>query len=441
MPIRAKGQSNLGPHKHQQGVALVMTVVALTALIGVTGMALDTGHVLLTQTRMQSLVDAATLSGAKTLQQTDNTALAAAEAIDTFVRPGLGENASSSEYKSIKNDYDSGDLTLSISFSKTLDPFIAGSTPAVYIRVVASTVTLSTSLLKVLNIHTLQTDASAIAGPTPSLVKNVCDIAPFMMCGDEDTNPDDDQIYGYNYDQPTVIKIGAGQDSAIGSGNFQLIQVGGPGGDVVRDAAAGVESAFCLSKGDGVNLTTVETQTGNTVGPVVQGLNTRFGEYRGAANQYSDVDFPADFYSTEANPPLDLDDDGNLIVDDGSDTPVQESIDNHNLLAQDGYHQQYVSAYGSLTSAQESQAGYQRRIITVPVGQCNGAENGQHTADIWGFACVYLPQKVVQKGNDAHVYAQVVKGCTTPGGFSVNPVSGPEPTTIVLHKNPNDDRS
>jgi len=44
---------------------------------------------------------------------------------------------------------------------------------------------------------------------------------------------------------------------------------------------------------------------------------------------------------------------------------------------------------------------------------------------------------VKQQGLIAHVYGQMVNDCDTEGTFSIEPVTGPEPTKIILYKDPN----
>ena len=56
--------------KRERGAVMVLFVIALVAIIGAAGLALDSGHTMLNKTRLQNTVDAAALSGAKTLDQT-----------------------------------------------------------------------------------------------------------------------------------------------------------------------------------------------------------------------------------------------------------------------------------------------------------------------------------------------------------------------------------
>jgi len=70
--------------RRQRGVALVIVVIALLAVLAMAGLALDASHMGYNKARLQSAVDAAALSAAKVLDETDNATDAAAAARATF---------------------------------------------------------------------------------------------------------------------------------------------------------------------------------------------------------------------------------------------------------------------------------------------------------------------------------------------------------------------
>ena len=57
--------------RRQAGSVSVLMVIALAAILMMAGLSLDVGHMLLNKTRLQNAVDAAALSGAKTLSQVE----------------------------------------------------------------------------------------------------------------------------------------------------------------------------------------------------------------------------------------------------------------------------------------------------------------------------------------------------------------------------------
>ena len=71
--------------RRQRGIILVLFAIAMVVMLGMAGMALDGAHGMLNKTRLQNTVDAAALSAAKTLDQTDDTVLATVEALAMFL--------------------------------------------------------------------------------------------------------------------------------------------------------------------------------------------------------------------------------------------------------------------------------------------------------------------------------------------------------------------
>jgi Flp pilus assembly protein TadG len=385
----------------QRGAILVLTTIGMFALLMVTGLALDGGHLLLNKTRLQNTVDASALNAAKVLTATNDIVAA-----DQAARSAFTTNADGSGNSELAEGLNNGEIVLSVQFSSTLNPFASGSSPANFVRVIARNFRFDTILVHLGGMNEGVVSASAVAGPSPSLNAEICDYVPMMLCGDEDTDPNDDMFFGYPKNTALVAKHGANQDSDVGAGNFQLIRMPeGQGGDVVRRAMAGeFDPSECLSAGD-----PVETEPGNTVGPVVQGLNTRFGQYQGPVNS---TEHPADWETTIPDTPLELDGDGNIVYPGPANDYSDLSF----------HHDDYASAYSSNPSwCNDEDPGHcHRRIMAVPIGNCNGTTNGQGQVQTWGSACIYLIQPVVQQGIEAHVFVQLVA----------------LPSKIVLYKDP-----
>ena len=59
-----------GTRRQQRGIVAVLVTVGLLALLAMVGLALETGHLVLNKSRLQSTVDAAALAAAKVLDQT-----------------------------------------------------------------------------------------------------------------------------------------------------------------------------------------------------------------------------------------------------------------------------------------------------------------------------------------------------------------------------------
>src|SRR5215472_4918157 len=108
----------------QKGAAIVLIVAALAALLLMAALALDVGHATLNKSRLQNATDAAALAAAKILDDTHSTALATVEASTAF-----GNNANTTGNQELANAYANGggSISITVQYSATLPPFVAGS--------------------------------------------------------------------------------------------------------------------------------------------------------------------------------------------------------------------------------------------------------------------------------------------------------------------------
>jgi len=406
------------PRRKQKGVMLVLFTTAMLVLLGIVGLALDGAHGLLNKTRMQNTVDAAALSAAKTLDQTSDTALATVEALQAF-----SSNAGDLGNDEIAAAYAAGEINVAVAFSATLHPFVPGTIPAQFVRVTATNLRLPGWFIPVMGLDEMIVGASAVAGPSPT-IQTACNLAPMMVCGDPLAAPEDH--FGYEMGEADVLKTST-SGSDIGPGNFQLIRLGdGQGAQVVRAGMAGNYQG-CLTSG-----TTVPTEPGNTVGPVVQGLNTRFGEYLGPMGG-TQSEYPPDVVTTEPSPRLTYDGDTDTIYVgseplDGSPDPTY--YDHSSYKSDVAAH-----AFNYLPLEEGGSGAFGRRILAVSVGDCTTTTNGQGDVPILGFLCYHLIQSAEQKGNESHVYGQFIdEGCQINGRPGPNPGTGPGPYIIQLYK-------
>jgi len=222
---------------------IVLVAVGIAALILCAALALDVGHTVLNKTRLQNTVDAAALAAAKALDNTGDTTLATAEAMQAF-----GSNAAAAGNSELNTSYagGSGDIQVTVEYSSTLPPFTPGSATGPYVRVTATGFTLPAWLATVGGIAEKTVAATAVAGPrTLTVGSTVCNIAPMMVCGTSGASP----LWGYTLNSPQVLKKSTpGGQSQVGPGNFQLIQLGGAGVAIVRENMAGSFNT-CLAGG------------------------------------------------------------------------------------------------------------------------------------------------------------------------------------------------
>jgi Flp pilus assembly protein TadG len=397
--------------RSQRGAALPLVAVGLVAMLAVAGLALDASHSVVNKTRLQNTVDAAALAAAKQYDQAADIVAANAAALQIF-----GLNADGAGNHELNADYDANGIAITIQWSETLNPFVnTGVGP--YVRVIASDYDTATSLTAVLGIMEIDIAASAVAGPSPT-VNTACNIAPLVACA---LDPDDPNLFGFSPNQVEVLKSGSGGSSEVGPGNFQLIRLGCSGGNCVRDNIAGGYDG-CIDLGE-----TVETEPGNTVGPTVQGLNTRFGVYTGSMTP---EDYPPDVITTQPSTPLEYDSASDTVHQNGT-VATASTID----YGWSHYISDIAGGIGRLTNP-PPQGVYERRVLTIPIARCDGGATGQSTLDIVGFGCYFMLQQMVQQGTEAQIYGQFIQGCTAGGTPGPNPVSGPDPYIIQLYKDP-----
>jgi len=384
--------------RRERGATLVLAVVGMLALIAMAGLALDTAHVLLNKSRLQSALDAAALAGAKGLDLTGSTVVANADASANF-------GANLLPFKELKN----ANVTLTTQFSTTLNPFTPGGAGP-YVRTSVAGFTTQMSLVQVLGINSLNVAGNAVAGPSPPLV-TACNIVPLVVCSTTAAGP---PLYGYSPDQVIGLNLSAGTAGTIGPGNYGLLRLGGPGGSVLSNNLAGSFSS-CATLG-----TTVPTQPGVVVGPVADGINTRFNAYKAGL---SATDYPPDVINTAAHQ-TSLSGTGTSVTQGGTTVTTASQLTfnyaNYSALRNAGTYDTQPLPGGT--------AAFDRRVAAVALGDCTGLANGAGTIGINGFACMFLLQQLGNGANANTIYAQVIKGCSANGQI------GPGPTVLGPHK-------
>uniref|UniRef100_UPI0037357A59 Tad domain-containing protein n=1 Tax=Shewanella atlantica TaxID=271099 RepID=UPI0037357A59 len=440
---------NMSPYRKQGGAILVMFTIGLFSLIAVAALALDGGHLLLNKGRLQNAVDAAALNAAKELQ--DGASLyEAREAATTLLLQNLqyqenGELNSSIDLSA--PDFNSTQVApnLFIEFSEWPDPFspilVEGSE---YVRVRVENVGLTNFLAQIMNFDKA-VRASAVAGRSTD-IECLNKAVPMMVCA---INEDKEDNFGFSPGAIHVMKIGSNTDSPIGPGNFQLLRMdGSSGGADIRRALAGEFTlGMCVEEGDNI-----PTEPGNTVGPVVQGLNTRFGTDTGGGNL---DEYLRDFDTCQGER-IQVDDEGNILVQlDEFGNPVLDvnghtiPVDNSGNVLSYYTHAEYSPASPALPPS-SCPAGFSgdilpdtstvatsgRREFPIVIGVCDGNTNGANTIQALGTGCFFMTQDVSQQGSEAHVIGEFVSVCSGSGSASLDPTFTSKVSTVVLYRDP-----
>lgn len=422
--------------RRQRGAVMVLVVIALAAMLLMGALALDGGHMLLNKTRLQNAVDAAALSGAKALQTSFGSPLASTlardSALDTLARNAAADGNGELGEALGTTAAAVGGYT-EVTFSNSVyGPFsAAGPVDAAYVRVSVPNYPLTGFLWGVAQVFGGLGDkavaAIATAGPSPSA--SPCKIEPIMVCGDPNDDPAENggtSYWGYSYGDLEVLKSAAGNTPAIGPGNFQMLRLDGSSGanDLRTALAGGIEK--CNVVGD-----EVETEPGNSVGPVAQGLNTRFGVYNGPG--MNSADYPPDWVTTYSTPKMTYDDttgqvlyQGQQVTSSGGDltaggNPLYDVNDWKDDSAA-------CAVSGSCTGSSE------RRMLNIVIGNCDGESGGQVSVPVLDFGCFFMLQTVAQQGVEAQVFGQFVKECEGDGVAGPVPTDDVGPVIIQLYK-------
>lgn len=367
--------------RRERGSTLVLVAVGMLALIAMAGLAIDTAHVLLNKSRLQSALDAAALAAAKVLDQTASPAQATAAASSEFT-------LNLAQYPELQGAIGGG-AALTTEYSATLVPFAAGTTPAAFVRASITGFRTSMSLVSVLGINSIAVAGNAVAGPSPA-VRQACNIVPVLICA----NPGGGgPLHGYAVNQVVALNQLAG--AAAGPGNYGLLALGG---NVSANLAGDYNTCAAIGQ-------TVATDGNVASGQISQGINTRFNQYQGPV---SPAQYPPDVINSAAHQT-------NLTTDaNGNITQAGKPITTANQLTFN------YADYAALVAAGDydtqpmprGPAGFGRRIIAAPIANCAGAGGGG--ANVLGFACVFLLQTLSGNGKNV-IYGQVIQTCDAGG--------------------------
>lgn len=407
--------------QQQRGIVAVLAAVGLLALLAMAGLAIDTGHLVLNKSRLQSTVDAAALAAAKRLDETGSEAQASAAANQVFtVNADRLRGATGA--------------AVTIQYSRTLSPFVPGSAPANYVRVRANNLSWRAGFVRALGFTTLATGASAVAGPSAP-IGAPCDLVPLAVCAIKDSSgPHWGYVpYGQSGNTVTKVKETSIGDNPLGEGNYDFLDLNDGSGkkDVRRNLAAGSGCSVPIGSDE-------MTETGNA--PMVRaGVNTRFGVYRPPFQNTKSI-YPPDHVVRPTSPsPYPLESDGTTITINGASI---SSIDDLPYSYKD-YLADYKSQNYDYTYSEGGRP--QRRVVTIPfIENSDCGIPGKHPATIVGFGSFFLLQQMCLPGNcpqgtDSWIFAQYIgEGAAsgTPG-----PTGGYGVYKIVLHNDPDSDDS
>jgi Flp pilus assembly protein TadG len=421
--------------RRQEGSVSVLMVIALAVIGMMAALALDGGHLMLNKTRLQNAVDAAALSGAKTLSQVTG-GVNSASTTQTAALNTLVQNANATGNKELATAVGGNAAAFAVVelASSVYGPFsFPGPADAKYVRVSVASYNLTGFFWNFAQafgsggLGTKAVAAIATAGPSPT---NPCDVAPLMICGDSTQyNPAAGMFWGFQFGDLQVLKSAASNSSPIGPGNFQLLDFGSGGSSVREDLAGG--GSVCRNVGE-----TVQTSPGNTVGPASQGLNTRFGIYNGPV---SASDYPPDMVTSSSNPAITYNDSvtpaqtlykGQPVISSGGNlTAGGEAILDYN-----DWKARVAACVAGSGSGCQNGGVFERRMLKVVVGDCTGKQGGSSTIPVLGFGCYFVVQPMNGGGTQAQIFGQFVRECEGDNVAGPSPSTDSGPQIIQLYK-------
>ncbi|MFI4866090.1 MAG: pilus assembly protein TadG-related protein [Steroidobacterales bacterium] len=394
----------------QRGITLVVIAVAMLALLAMAGLAIDIGRLVGDKARLQAAVDAAALAAAKVVDTTGSTVTATAAANNVFAinvaaQPDLAAALG----------------TITVNYSNTVGPFVAGSAPPLYAQVIATGFSVAATFSSVLGFNTFALNASATAGASPTL-SNACNQTPMMVCGAPASGAA--PVYGFAVGQITALQLSAGTSPVTLAPPGYFLQQSSGVNSQDQDFAGGY--AACNTVGTGE-----PAQTGTLPAPVAQGLDTRFNEYTtGDVNSGS---YPPDAIITQPTG-------GNRLM---CTTPACTTIQTvagavitnssqYGAFSYEGMYQPRLAAANyDIPPAPNGNGMVDRRVLAVPVGDCTGAAPGGNSVPVLGLACMFMLQDVDPVAGQ--VFAEVVQSCEVNGTPGPGPNNGPGPYSIQLY--------
>lgn len=393
----------------QRGIAMVVIVAGLLAILAVAGLALDASHITYNKSRLQAVVDTTALTAAKVLDQTGSATQATAAANAVFqaniasfpeLRRALGASA-----------------TPVIAYSKQVSPFTAEPASTLglhYARVSVANFAAGAGLLRLVGVQTLPVRASAIAGPSPA-VGFACNVVPIALCGVGNGNG----ALGYPADKVHAINSGSGTTP----GFYRFLQFDDTGGaDAVRHNIAGGYNQ-CLAVG-----TRVPIKSGVNSGPVVSGVNSRFNQY---SSNLLPARYPPDVIQREPSPRLTYDPKTGQIRQNGNVVTLVSQLD----FAHAGYVNATRNGPYDIQPSPVGMGVFKRRVVAAPVVNC--ADEVSRTVPVLGLRCLYLLQRADQAGADARLFVEIAPECEAGGRPGPVPPGSPGGVYIIeLYRDP-----
>jgi hypothetical protein len=230
---------------NEKGAVAIIIAVGLVALMLAVAMTIDVGSLFEERRLLQTVADSAALAGAQELPENPDEAIQ--KAID-YANNNYGENVDSIDVEISSTLATNDTITVTI-----LNP----DAPLYFARVTGK-------------------DSTPVGASAKAIIASpevVSDIVPWGIPQEDISTTGD-----------SVLKWGSGPDGHSYSGNFQALGIDKPGGNEYREnIEEGAETDLkCRTYDASGNMfpgDMVDTETGNLVGPTIQGAESRIYDY------------------------------------------------------------------------------------------------------------------------------------------------------------------
>ncbi len=372
----------------QRGAVAVVVGLTIFVLVGMIGLALDSGQLFVNKTELQNAADACALAAARELDGTAD-ALTRADAAGMLVG---GRNLVGFQGTSVALDADD------ITYSEQLSPnstYVNNADPAKakFAMCKVERTDIGMWFMGVRGFGDQTVRAYAVATLSPS--QSTCAV-PIGLCSESATSP-----FGLQKGQWYSGKFSSGTSGTTGSYNWIDFDPGdGGGANEIKDLLAGPGQCELPSENAQVG------QQGE-IAATTDAWNTRFGIYKGAYKIADIALAPPDFTGvayTKAGA-------GGAVATTWSVPPIENAYSGADGTTGTPNYQATKTARTSYqaddpagvvpgnseggrsiaSNAELNQYGSQRRVVLVPVVDCEAlAGTNPQTVAIQGYACVLL---------------------------------------------------
>jgi Flp pilus assembly protein TadG len=355
---RLQGNLNIG---QQHGVVAVIVALSMVVLVGFVGLALDLGKLFVTKTELQNSADACALAAARELTGTSNNQLTLAE--EAGITAGTSNNV---QFQQDSVSIGSNNITFSDALDGTYltKDAVANVLSMRFARCTVQRSDIANWFVQVLGIGAQQVNATAVASLVPS--QTTCAM-PVAVCVDKLAGKEPGDWLD------TLLDPGEGL-----TGDFLWASFASKSGaKAMKDLIT--NSGEC-------NLPTVGESVGTpgSIASAYDAWNTRFGVYKGSYNKTNaEMDFTGYAYTAKSWPSCEKAYiGGDFIAKRTANEPMQDPSRNTTGL-------KVVPPADSSTTIEHSQGG-DRRIVAVPVVNCDDFTGASHQAEILSWACVLM---------------------------------------------------